>query len=426
MVLVAFALRLTLIFVQHPYQLSDPVHHFQFGGETGSIARSVAEGEGFSSPFTGSTGPTAWIGPVYVYMCAAVFKVFGVFTSASRVAILSLNSLASALTCLVIYFIGLRMGSRTLGVTAGWLWAILPQFMHLCTTWIWETSFSALLLALTILFAIRLAENCTWKAWAGFGVFWGFCTLMNPALLPVFPISLAWIAMKRRATGLRYTGGLAIGILLCSITVMPWLVRNRVVFGHWVFIRSNFAFELYLDNHPMPNEGSFFLEHPTANPAQYKRYTEMGELAFVDYHKAKALDFIKGNPKKFIARTGARIIDFWTGGILVYLLSFNKPPLDLQALFILPMFMLPGIVIAAVKRIRYWGFMVAVMLAYPLPYYVTFPSMRYRHPIEPLMLLMATYFCVESARVLKQITRSKQNNEEVATVTVHDLTAINP
>jgi len=31
------------------------------------------------------------------------------------------------------------------------------------------------------------------------------------------------------------------------------------------------------------------------------------------------------------------------------------------------------------------------LLVYPIVYYITFPDARYRHPIEPLMLMLAMY-----------------------------------
>src|ERR1035438_7862954 len=51
-----------------------------FEQETGSIARSIAAGSGFSNPFGRPTGPTAWLTPVYPLLVVAVFKIFGVFT----------------------------------------------------------------------------------------------------------------------------------------------------------------------------------------------------------------------------------------------------------------------------------------------------------------------------------------------------------
>src|SRR5262244_345697 len=76
-VTVAFILRLVVALIFLDAQLAPGRDHFGFGWETGRIARSVALGEGFSSPFHGPTGPTALMTPVYIYLVAAVFKMFG-------------------------------------------------------------------------------------------------------------------------------------------------------------------------------------------------------------------------------------------------------------------------------------------------------------------------------------------------------------
>src|SRR5437764_4305205 len=86
------------IFVGHTYRVSKREGSFGFGWETGRIARSIALGQGFRAPFQDGTGPTAWLAPVYPYLLAGVFKVLGVYTTASAIAILSLNSVFSALT----------------------------------------------------------------------------------------------------------------------------------------------------------------------------------------------------------------------------------------------------------------------------------------------------------------------------------------
>ncbi|MGC1368142.1 MAG: hypothetical protein WA829_20785, partial [Candidatus Acidiferrum sp.] len=104
MVLVALALRVAWILIVHSYiipvaQVHPPMSsgdpHFSFGFEIGSIAHSIVTGHGFGSPFGPITGPTAWIAPLYPYLCAAVFKMFGVFTPGSAFVLLFLNSLFS-------------------------------------------------------------------------------------------------------------------------------------------------------------------------------------------------------------------------------------------------------------------------------------------------------------------------------------------
>jgi hypothetical protein len=44
------------------------------GYEAGAIAKSIAVGDGFSSPFREPTGPTAWMMPLYPYLLALVLS----------------------------------------------------------------------------------------------------------------------------------------------------------------------------------------------------------------------------------------------------------------------------------------------------------------------------------------------------------------
>src|SRR6516164_3327518 len=73
-VLVALVLRLTVITVGHTYRITPRRDHFQFGWEMGRLARSIASGQGFSSPTDLPSGPSAWAPPLYPYILAGVFK----------------------------------------------------------------------------------------------------------------------------------------------------------------------------------------------------------------------------------------------------------------------------------------------------------------------------------------------------------------
>ena len=80
--------------------------HFQFGWEMGRVGRALATGYGFSDPFDGHTGPTAWNPPLYPLLIGAVFRIFGVYTQLSAWVILAinLNSVFSAATAPAIVF----------------------------------------------------------------------------------------------------------------------------------------------------------------------------------------------------------------------------------------------------------------------------------------------------------------------------------
>ncbi|HEV2729341.1 MAG TPA: glycosyltransferase family 39 protein, partial [Terriglobales bacterium] len=138
MILIALILRVGLILVAHTYRFKTVDDNFSFGYEMGRIARSLASGQGFANPFNETTGPTAWEPPLYPFVIAGVFKVFGIYTRASALVLLIVNSIFSALTCIPIFLIARRCFSETVAVWASWFWALLPS--GFATRWVWETS----------------------------------------------------------------------------------------------------------------------------------------------------------------------------------------------------------------------------------------------------------------------------------------------
>src|SRR3972149_4271261 len=172
MVVVALSFRLGVMIHLHSYQMGSYMDHFRFGAEVGRIAQSITSGQGFSSPFHAPTGPTAWVPPVYPYLLAAVFKLFGAYTDASALIILSLNSLFSAMTCSTIFSIGLKTFGPTVAIWAGWIWAVLPSAVYWPTTMVWESSLSTLMLSLIFLLTLHLQRSTNGQAWLAFGLLW--------------------------------------------------------------------------------------------------------------------------------------------------------------------------------------------------------------------------------------------------------------
>src|ERR1700678_2324953 len=130
MVLVALLLRLVVMSFLYPERTDPYRDHWRMGGEAGRIARSIAQGEGFSNPLFGKTGPTAWLAPVFPYLLAGIFKTFGIYSNASAIAALALNCLFSALTCIPIYFIAKKHFGETAAAWAGWGWALFPYGIY--------------------------------------------------------------------------------------------------------------------------------------------------------------------------------------------------------------------------------------------------------------------------------------------------------
>ncbi|HXZ41021.1 MAG TPA: glycosyltransferase family 39 protein, partial [Terriglobales bacterium] len=153
-VLMALVLRLAYIIIAHTYRFKTLDDNFGFGFEMGRMGRALALGQGFSSPFSGNTGPTAWEPPLYPFLIAGVFKVFGIYTQASALVLLSLNSIFSAVTSVPIFLIAKRCFGERVAVWSSWTWALLPPVIFWSTRYVWETSLAALLLAVIFWLAL--------------------------------------------------------------------------------------------------------------------------------------------------------------------------------------------------------------------------------------------------------------------------------
>ncbi len=402
MALATLVIRIALILIYRSYRFPADNGHFSFGMETGSIARSLATGEGFASPFTGSTGPTAWLAPVYPCLVAAVFKLFGVFSDASGFVILSINSVFAALTCLPLYHVGRRTVGRTATLWAGWLWALAPHFAKWPVEWVWEVSLSALLAGLAYWMTLLLAEAPTRRRWLTFGLLWGVMLLTNPSLATLLPFALAWLAVRSEPR--RFARDVAVAGVLGALVVAPWLVRNRVVLGQWVFIRDNFGFELHFGNYHESFGMGWRGRHPSVNPEEYRRYVQLGELRYVAEHQREAVAFIRQYPREFAALCGKRFAAFWDGTPLR--VAYHPAPWTPPLFFAFSLLAAVGLLWALAGRVPGAG-LYAWLLVYPLPYYLTYPQPRYRHAVDPEMLLLACFLVADVAgRAQRRFTRA--------------------
>ena len=140
---VSFIARITFAIDQVRLLPPNLVGLVPFLNETGNIAFSLAKGHGFSSPWWQETGATAWLTPVYPWIVSVVYRIFGIHTPHAFYAVVLLNIIFSAATCLPIYLIGKRVGSLGVGLSAAWLWAIFPNAIVIPYEWVWDTSLSA-------------------------------------------------------------------------------------------------------------------------------------------------------------------------------------------------------------------------------------------------------------------------------------------
>lgn len=268
----------------------------------------------------------------------------------------------------------------------------MPFFMRWPTTWVWDMAFTALLVVCLLLQAVRLSESASSQQWALMGALIGVGLLLNPALLTVAGVAVLWAIWQNRDDIGLAMRRCAVCLFIALVAISPWLIRNRVAFGQFVFLRSNFGFEFHLGNYHLSNGMGWSGRHPVINANELNRYRQMGELAYVQYHGQEAWKFVREYPAEFASLTAHRFLWFWDGEYINY---SGHEPWKTWMFWPLSLFGAIGALAAIRDRMRGSLLLTAAALAYGLPYYITYPQHRYRHPVEPLLLLLVAYVVVE-------------------------------
>jgi 4-amino-4-deoxy-L-arabinose transferase-like glycosyltransferase len=393
MIGVALLCRLILVLLVFRHVASPSVDHNEFGWEMGWTARSIFLGHGFGSPFLPTTGPTALVPPLYPYLLAMVFHLFGLYTAKSAFVILSFNSLCSALTCVPIYLsVKETVGSRT-ALLAASAWALYPYAIYFSADRVWDYALTGLLFSLCVLAAQRVHRHTTLSSWFGLGLLFGVTALSNPSIATTLPFLLAFalwrVFRNQRPWMLR---GFATCFALAAI-LAPWCLRNYRDLHIVSPIRDGFWGEAYAGNNGDTSESNPGWTHPASNPEQMRQYKALGEVAYMEQKKELTIEFVKAHPLLFAGVSLRRFFRFWTG-----FWSFSPSYLRLDYLDVPNFFFCSFLTVVMLRGVSHWwrwsrrtalSYM-GLLVIFPLPYYFTHSSADYRQPIEPEIIVLVT------------------------------------
>lgn len=373
---------------------------FTRGIEMGLLAKSVLAGQGLSSPFGGSTGPTALIAPVYPLLIALVFKLFGSFTVTSAIVIMSLQTLLNLLTIWLIMDVARGLFNEAAATMAGLIWACSPPLIWMPTIF-WETSLSCCLLLGVLALAMRYRnlDSVTPARWVKLGVYSGVAALVNPALLPCLLAIFLWLVF---VTCSKASWSPAITAITFLLVFSPWPVRNAFVFHAFIPLRTTVGFELWMGNHAGADgflDESLF---PMYNQAELSDYVARGEVAYSAHKAALAGAYVRSQPAIFIRMTALRAARFWTG-----MGSRNGSNFfAAQAIFTTGFGFAGLFLLVRSRRIALAILFALPLLVFPLPYFITHAEFRYRLILDPVLTIFAGYAVTELCRNLQPGTSS--------------------
>jgi len=377
------SLRLAVIFVtlkSHPASW-----FFAQASELNELAHSLLTGHGFSSPFGGLTGPSAFLAPGYPMLIAVIFRLLEPQSLASAFALMLLQSFFATATIVTMMVVARKLFSNAAANLAGIVWAISPPLLFLPIIY-WDTCFSIFVLTLFVTLCVYCAASPSWAM--RFSI--ALCALLalytNPSLSTAITGCLIWTAlMVRRNFPRTRPGTVLTAAALILICFSVWPIRNYERLHAFVPLRTNLGYELWQGNRP--GSDGFFSPalHPNVNQQEYARYASLGEVAYMREKSELAKSAIHADPSRFARLTAKRFFSFWSG--------LSKPSVWLMVAYASATTLLGLLGLALLFRTQ---IKIAILFAIPLvllplPYYFTHPDYRFRCVIDPLLTLLAAY-----------------------------------
>jgi len=160
----------------------------------------------------------------------------------------------------------------------------------------------------------------------------------------------------------------------------------------FVLTRTNFGVELYestlVENDAFPWGTTLPV---WAGDPEFQRFVKMGEVAYAHERGEVAKARLRANPGRFWRYTLDRFLFFWDGTphpperhpMQEFLRQLSYSFLSLCGLL--------GLALAMKRRVPGAGLLGIAFLLVPLPYYLLTVQPRFRHPLEPLIAVLAVY-----------------------------------
>ena len=233
--------------------------------EHGEIAANLLAGRGFAVTFLGADGPTSQQAPFYPAVLAGFYAVGGVESPRSLLMLqLAQAAIGGLMVAGVIRLTGEVAPDRPrMAIAAGLIAALHPTLIY-SATHVQVAALAATMLTWTLALAYRAGRTGDHRAAAACGVVLGLLALTDPILALVAP-AVGWTV----AIGRGWRASLRPVVLMAAVAagvVSPWVVRNAMVHGEFVLIKSSFGYAFWQGNCAL-SEGTDKVVRPSVESA---------------------------------------------------------------------------------------------------------------------------------------------------------------
>lgn len=418
-IVVAIALRVLVAFFMGD-QVSDAPGTFdQISYDM--VAQRVLNGFGFTVatnwwPATLAGEPTAHWSYLYTLYLVGVYSLFGYHPLVAR---LIQAILGGIFMPWLIYRLGCRYFSQRIGLVAAGLIAFYAYFVYYAGALMTETFY-----IVAILWTLDLVGQLTALAstnrlnglWLGLAL--TTAVLLRQIFLLFVPILYLWLLWRsyhhqaRSVRSMLLTLGMASAVLVLSIA--PWTYRNYQAFeGQFVLLNTNAGFAFFWGNHPIHGY-NFDSLLPATGPSSYQALIpsdlrELNEAALDRALLQRGLAFVQADPVRYVILSMSRLKDyfmFWPSSESGLASNMSR----LVSFGVLWPFMLYGFIISLRPSLLFDALILYLfVLTYTIIHLLSWALIRYRLPVDAVLLLYASAAIVEVWVKLRQRYTKVQN-----------------
>ena len=394
-----------------------------------TLAGRVLEGHGFTFgtqwwPATAANEPTAHWSFVYVLWLAGIYGVGGTYPLVARL----LQAVAvGVLQPLLTYRVAARVFGARVALVSAAVVACYAYFVYYAAALLTESFYIvAILWSLDRAMALAGAGERTGRQraslWLQLGVALAAAVLLRQVVLAVVPVILLWAWWNAAAAGRRHAAaGAVAAALIIAAAILPWTVRNYAAFHRFVLLNTNAGFAFFWGNHPI--HGTRFV--PILPEGTYTRLIPdelhgLDEAGLERELMRRGFTFVLDDPVRYLLLSASRMEEyakFWpsrdSGRASNYarVLSFGV---------CLP-FMIGGVVLAlsqarvgtgpasSHRRAAIW-LLLAVAGIYTFVHLLTWTLVRYRLPVDAVLLPFAALSMVHVWNLLPASARARAEN----------------
>lgn len=394
-----------------------------------NLALRVLEGKGFSFatawwPATQMDAPTAHWSFLYTFFLTAVYWIFGEQPIAAR-AIQAI--LVGALQPLSAYLLATRLFGSVAGITAAGLTTFYTYFIYYSSTLMTEPIYITTIL-LSLYLAILLVDSLNelapvrsrlslitipkagWKIYtlaAALGVSLAATVLLRQLFILFVPVLLVWMWW---ASNRRNLSVLLISSAIIVAAIIPFSVYNYSRFGRLVLLNTNAGFAFFWGNHPI--HGTKFI--PIFPSYMYylmipENLRHLDEAALDQALLKEGLNFVRNDPVRYILLSLSRIpvfFTFWPTSDSSLISNLSR----LTSIGLLLPFMLYGLALSFSRTRRTSNSFISAPVVllylfiafYTLIHVLSWSLIRYRLPVDAVLLVFAGLGVMEIAQILRR------------------------